>query len=144
MSTVKCPSCGSAVEVPRKKSGLPWVVGCLVAAVAIPVVLAIIGLLAAIAVPSFVKASSTSQMNACIGNMRQIDAAKEQWAMSSGIAAGQPADTTAVTRYIQGAVTPLCPAEGTYTYHDLGDDPECSVHGLLSAPREFRSQSRTR
>ena len=51
--------------------------------VEIMIVVAIIGLLAAIAIPSFVKARNTSQQNACINNLRQIDGAKEQWAMAA-------------------------------------------------------------
>ena len=52
--------------------------------VEIMIVVAIIGLLAAIAIPNFVKARSTSQMNACINNLRQIDGAKQQWALEKG------------------------------------------------------------
>src|SRR3977135_3847564 len=49
--------------------------------VEIMIVVAIIGLLAAIAIPNFVRARTTSQMNACINNLRQIDGAKQQWAL---------------------------------------------------------------
>ena len=45
------------------------------------IVVAIIGLLAAIAIPNFVKARTTSQMNACINNLRLIDSSKQQWAL---------------------------------------------------------------
>jgi hypothetical protein len=45
------------------------------------IVVAIIGLLAAIAIPNFVKARTTSQQNACINNLRLIDASKQQWAL---------------------------------------------------------------
>ena len=48
------------------------------------IVVAIIGLLAAIAIPNFVRARSTSQMNACINNLRQVDSAKQQWALEKG------------------------------------------------------------
>jgi len=51
--------------------------------VEIMIVVAIIGLLAAIAIPNFVKARTTSQMNACINNLRQIDGAKQQWALET-------------------------------------------------------------
>src|SRR5262249_28682703 len=43
--------------------------------VEIMIVVAIIGLLASIAIPNFVKARTTAQMNACISNLRQIDGA---------------------------------------------------------------------
>src|SRR5947209_19333386 len=51
--------------------------------VEIMIVVAIIGLLAAIAIPNFVRARTTSQMNACINNLRQIDGAKQQWALET-------------------------------------------------------------
>ena len=52
--------------------------------VEIMIVVAIIGLLAAIAIPNFVRARQTSQQNACINNLRQIDGAKQQWALENG------------------------------------------------------------
>ena len=48
------------------------------------IVVAIIGLLAAIAIPNFVQARKTSQTNACLNNLRQIDGAKQQWALENG------------------------------------------------------------
>src|SRR5437899_11608609 len=51
--------------------------------VEIMIVVAIIGLLAAIAIPNFVRARTTAQMNACINNLRQIDSAKQQWALET-------------------------------------------------------------
>jgi len=50
--------------------------------VEIMIVVAIIGLLAAIAIPSFIKARTESQKNACINNLRQVESAKEQWALN--------------------------------------------------------------
>jgi len=95
--------------------------------VEIMIVVAIIGLLAAIAIPSFVKARDTSRQNACINNLRQIDSAKEQWAMANNIAGTAAVVTTAVDSYIKGNTTPVCPASGTYTYQAMGTDPSCSV-----------------
>src|SRR6187549_378485 len=63
--------------------------------VEIMIVVAIIGLLAAIAIPNFVKARRVSQTNACINNLRQIDGAKQQWALETkqtGTAAPQEVD----------------------------------------------------
>ena len=45
------------------------------------IVVAIIGLLAAIAIPNFIRARTTSQQNACINNLRLIDSSKQQWAL---------------------------------------------------------------
>jgi len=77
--------------------------------VEIMIVVAIIGLLAAIAIPNFVKARNTSQANACINNMRQVDSGIQQWALENN-----KKDTDAVTSgdvggYIKGGF-PVCPA----------------------------------
>jgi prepilin-type N-terminal cleavage/methylation domain-containing protein len=52
--------------------------------VEIMIVVAIIGLLAAIAIPNFIQAREVTQTNACINNLRQIDQAKQQWALETG------------------------------------------------------------
>ena len=95
--------------------------------VEIMIVVAIIGLLAAIAIPSFMKARQTSQKNACIENIRQIEGGKEQWAMQANKAQGDTFDTTAVTVYLKGGALPACPASGTYTYNPVGTDAQCSI-----------------
>ena len=51
--------------------------------VEIMIVVAIIGLLAAIAIPNFVRARTTSQKNACINNLRQVDGALQQYALEN-------------------------------------------------------------
>ena len=61
---------------------------------------AIIGLLAAIAIPSFVKARNTAQQNACINNLRIIDAGKEQWAFVARQVDGAPDNDASVNEYI--------------------------------------------
>lgn len=94
--------------------------------VEIMIVVAIIGLLAAIAIPNFVKARQTAQKNACINNLRQIDGAKEQWALESNAGAGATVVDAAVEGYIKGG-RPPCPATGVYTYGILGANPTCSV-----------------
>ena len=55
--------------------------------VEIMIVVAIIGLLAAIAIPNFVKARATAQKNSCIANLKQIDGAVQQWALENKKAA---------------------------------------------------------
>lgn len=94
--------------------------------VEIMIVVAIIGLLAAIAIPNFVKARGTAQRNACINNLRQIDGAKEQWALEAKKKTGDPVDEAAVNEYMKGGA-PECPASGTYTYAAIGTLPTCSV-----------------
>ena len=105
--------------------------------VEIMIVVAIIGLLAAIAIPNFVKARATSQANACINNMRQIDAAVNQWALETHQVTGAaaPSLTSDLTPYIKlnanGSIPP-CPAGGTYTEATVGNSPSCSLSSTVT------------
>lgn len=92
--------------------------------VEIMIVVAIIGLLAAIAIPSFIRAREESQKNACIENLRQIEKAKEQWALANNKANGEAVAGAEVNKLIKGGV-PECPAGGTYTYGKVGEHPSC-------------------
>jgi len=106
--------------------------------VEIMIVVAIIGLLAAIAIPNFVKARATSQMNACINNLRQIDAAAHQFALEKGKKTGDAiVMNTDLTPYIKlnsASSIPPCPANGDYTLANVGDVPTCSLSTLTSNP----------
>ena len=94
--------------------------------VEIMIVVAIIGLLAAIALPNFVRARNTTQRNACINNLRQVSGCKDQYALDhNGTAPTAIGDL--VSTYI--TKTPTCPAAGTYTIGALGTDPSCNVTG---------------
>jgi len=100
--------------------------------VEIMIVVAIIGLLAAIAIPSFIKARNESQAKGCVNNLRIMDAAKEQAAMEHGWTTSQAivvgtAEETNTLAYVKGGVIPSCPANGTYTYNVIGTDPVCSI-----------------
>ena len=94
--------------------------------VEIMIVVAIIGLLAAIAIPNFVKARTTAQKNACINNLRQVDGAKEQWGLEKKDSATAATVATEVDEYIKGGA-PKCPAGGTYTYGAMNVNPTCTV-----------------
>ena len=96
--------------------------------VEIMIVVAIIGLLAAVAVPNFVKARTTSQTKACIKNLQMIDGAKETWALETQRGANGPVIESEVNTYIKKGA-PICPAGGVYAYHDLGTAPTCTIAG---------------
>ena len=68
--------------------------------VEIMIVVAIIGLLAAIAIPNFVRARQTSQTNVCINNLRQIDGAKQQWALEQGQSGGVTPSLADITPFL--------------------------------------------
>ena len=98
--------------------------------VEIMIVVAIIGLLAAIAIPNFVKARTLSQKNACIANLKQVDGAKATWALEMKKATTDtPGDTDlfGVTLYIKDK--PDCPGGGTYTLGNVGVKVSCSLSG---------------
>ena len=77
--------------------------------VEIMIVVAIIGLLAAIAIPNFVKARNTAQAGACINNMKQIDGAIDLFALENNKTDGDPVTGDNVKAYIKGGEMPVCP-----------------------------------
>jgi general secretion pathway protein G len=102
----------------------------------IMIVVAIIGLLAAIAVPNLIRARGTSQANACINNLRQIEAGVNQWAMETGQISGTAIpDINTVSAYIKlnsSSDVPSCPGGGVYTTTSVGLVPQviCSLSTL--------------
>lgn len=97
--------------------------------VEIMIVVAIIGLLAAIAIPNFVRARTTAQKNACINNLRQVDGAKEQWALENKKVTGDTVGNSDITPYLKGSTMPNCPSSGSYTPNAVGTTPSCSKSG---------------
>jgi prepilin-type N-terminal cleavage/methylation domain-containing protein len=102
----------------------------------IMIVVAIIGLLAAIAIPNLVHARVTSQQNACINNLRQIDAAKQNWALDNKVSpTAVPADANIqpyIGRNSSGSL-PFCPADplgafdSSYSINNLQLPPSCQI-----------------
>ncbi len=97
--------------------------------VEIMIVVAIIGLLAAIAVPNFVQARTTARVNSCKNNLRIIAAAKDQWAMDNSKADGATVQASDLAAYLRGGALPAEPQGGTYTVGNVGANPTCSVGG---------------
>jgi len=104
--------------------------------VEIMIVVAIIGLLAAIAIPNFVKARATSQANACINNLRQIDAAAQQFALenhkTTGDSINYPTDLTPYIKLNANQSIPACPASGAYACATVGNSPTCSLSDTVT------------
>ena len=98
--------------------------------VEIMIVVAIIGLLAAIAIPNFVKARTASQLNACIANLKQVDGAKATWAMENKKSnTNEPGSTELYgsDKYVRDE--PLCPGGGTYSIQTVANKPTCTISG---------------
>ena len=128
--------------------------------VEIMIVVAIIGLLAAIAIPSFMRARTTSQANACINNLRQIEAAKDQYALENSLANGAEivaSDNTASMSNLVSIGTspggyiksyPFCPgytntatlasAAASYTVNAIGTNVVCANLADATPPHALK------
>ena len=109
--------------------------------VEIMIVVAIIGLLAAIAIPNFVRARTTAQQNACINNLRQIDSAKQQWALETRQATNATPVISDIAPYLGRSgvtttvsATVVCPAGGatatfdsSYNINAVSAPPDCKI-----------------
>lgn len=97
--------------------------------VEIMIVVLIIGLLAAIAVPAFGRSRTRAWRSTCISNLRQIDSAKEQWAIENNQSDGATPNQAALQPYIRGTNVWTCPAGGTISINAIGTNPTCTVSG---------------
>jgi len=91
--------------------------------------LALLLLMLPIAIPNFVKARHTALKIGCINNLRQIDGAKQQWALDNekkADAVPTEADLQPLINH-DGGTWPECPAGGTYEIRSVGESPTCSV-----------------
>lgn len=103
---------------------------------------AIIGLLASIALPNWVKARAQSQTKVCIDNLRQIDCAKQQWAIESGKSSGTSVSPSDIQPYLtRGTATrPICPSDSartidtSYTLGNVDTLPICNIQGAAQQP----------
>jgi prepilin-type N-terminal cleavage/methylation domain-containing protein len=104
--------------------------------VEIMIVVAIIGLLAAIAIPNFVKARTTSQQNACINNLRLIDSSKQQWALEQRKQNTDSPQGTDLQPYLgrgSNGELPSCPVDPqnafstSYVQGTVGVKPLCNI-----------------
>ncbi|MGB9620156.1 MAG: competence type IV pilus major pilin ComGC [Armatimonadota bacterium] len=93
----------------------------------IMIVVLIISVLLAIAIPNFMRARETSRAKACCSNLRQIETAKEQNAMDNKLSDGDDVVGDLWPDYIKEE--PQCPSGGTYTINPIGTNAECSIGG---------------
>ena len=109
--------------------------------VEIMIVVAIIALLAAIAVPNFVQARNAARSGNCINNLRVIDSAKEQYAIENNIASGAACTSAEISPYLKNNAMPVCPGTSTaYTIGNISVLPTCALSGASSGatPKSHR------
>ena len=99
--------------------------------VEVMIVVSVIGMLAALAIPAFARSRAVSRANACINNLRQIDAAKDQWAMENNKSDSDGVISANVEPYLkEGMMSGLvCPAGGFYSLSTVASNPVCSLGG---------------
>lgn len=113
--------------------------GLILGYVSIGLMVVMIPMYAAIAIPSFARARDQAQTAACVNNMRLIEMATEQWALEHNKTAGDPVPAEELLENMMNGTLPVCPADGTYTLPPVGGEPECSVHGKRSEAHPRRS-----
>ena len=96
--------------------------------VEVMIVTAIMGILAAISIPNFIKAREDTRRNTCRNSMRQIFSVKQQWALEYNKTSSDTPTSAELTNYIHGGY-PSCPLNGTYTIGNVTADVSCSIHG---------------
>lgn len=95
--------------------------------VEILIVVAIIGILVAVALPAFMKSRAQARKQVCIENLSQIESAKQQWGLETGKKDGDPptqADLVGADKYMKKM--PECPGGGTYEFQVIGRTATCS------------------
>ena len=95
--------------------------------VEVMIVVAIIGLLASIALPNFIRSRTTTRRNTCINNLRLISAAKDQSTLENGYQETSVLSSTDITPYMKSNLMPTCPATGIYTVNAVSVNPVCSL-----------------
>mgnify|MGYP001585308275 CR=1 FL=1 len=94
------------------------------------IVVAIIGLLAAIAIPNFVKTRTMAQQKACIKNLNTLEAAKQMWGVELGKTDGAlPAESDLIGSTLYIKQMPSCPGGGAYTLNAIGQAATCNIAG---------------
>ena len=106
------------MNAPRKKSSIVKIIITLA-------VCLFVGFVIVTVIPNFVRAKYETAANGCINNLRQIDAAKNEWALKNGKTNGVVTEND-IKPYLNGSL-PKCPAGGQYIIGNVGEDPNCSI-----------------
>ncbi len=104
--------------------------------VEIMIVVAIIAILAAIAIPQLITSRKMSRQNKCMSNLRILNQAMEQAALSLGTPYGTDPGIENFLPFLKDG-WPLCPVTGDetpYTAGALGEASSCSIHGMVTNP----------
>lgn len=95
----------------------------------IMIVIFIIGVLVMMAFPNFNPVRATARTNICLNNLRIIAAAKDQFAIDSGVGPGADVTPANIAPYLKSGLLPVEPQGGVYTIGVVGANPTCSIGG---------------
>ena len=96
----------------------------------IMIVVAIIGIILAIAMPNFMKSRNNARQQVCIENLAQIESAKQIWGVETGKKEGDVAsDSDLIGPMLYMKKKPDCPAGGTYDFQSIGTSATCNIPG---------------
>jgi hypothetical protein len=101
--------------------------GCTTRYVGFAILFVVLAMMLALAIPNFIRARNTRCCNACVNNLRQIDGAKQQWAVENKKEATDTPTPDDIRVYIKNSQFPDCPEGGTYQVNPVGKDPTCSI-----------------
>lgn len=105
------------------------------------IVVAIVGLLCAIAIPNFLKARNLSRLRICVNNLRQIDSAKDQWALENGLSTGDACAIDDIMPYLR-RTEPKCPVgTAAYIVNKIGTTAECNSVAKVEHNAEYNPGS---
>lgn len=93
------------------------------------IVVLILGILLAVAVPSWIKARESSRRTSCLSNLKKIEEAKEIFIVEAKLDAGDAiAEDDLFPTYIKGSGFPECPESGDYAIGEVGEAVSCTIH----------------
>ena len=94
--------------------------------IAVVLALAVV-LVAASVLPAWIRARNTPSRNPCINNLRQLDGAKQQWALENRITSNAAPAMDVIQPYLKNSLA--CPQGGVYSPGRLDEPPKCSIGG---------------
>ncbi len=110
--------------------------------VEIMIVVAIIAILAAIAIPQLITSRKMSRANRCMSNLKLINYSQDQLALDRGYATGDSYEDTELHPWMKENSFPVCPSAGAGAYdgiRPIGTPASCVVHGTVTNPTALSS-----
>ena len=90
-------------------------------------VVSVVGVVAAIAFPTYLHARTNSEKSICLTNLREIDDAKQEWALENNKVNGDTPRCADLVPYLKGNRVPICPGKGVYTISEVGAPTICNI-----------------